>query len=160
MPKIYNRVENPELQFVILHRLPREYTVRVKGVKKFSADGLSPIAGDRSHGFPSRRIPKDGSNITTTVDGTGFKKKRGSVARPRKMVCRLVSSAELQRQTMDPELLAQRAEEARRVKWKLNRHNNNKSRRAHKRALAFKSISIGSRRGGLTRTEVSHSSYL
>jgi len=152
MPKVYNRLENPELQFGILHRLPREYTVRVKGVKKFSADGLAPVAGDRSHGFPSRRIPKDGSNFTKTEDGTGFKKKRHSAARPRKMVCRLVSSAEIHRLTMDPELLVQRDLEE---KQKNRRNRRNSGARKGKRQPVLitldRQVKSG-RRGGLERT--------
>lgn len=150
MAKIYNRLSNPALQFANLWRLSREYTVRAVGVPKRKIDDLGKIAGDGRYGFPSRHQKKDGSNITTTVDGTGHKKLRKSVVRPRKAVCRLISSAELERLVMNPELKARRNSEAKKAK-RANKRNNG-ARCGRRKAVVYTTNNTKGKRGGLTPT--------
>lgn len=150
MPKIYNNLENPELQFAILHKVGREYCERVVDGKRFKADSVSLIAGDGSHGFQSRRRKREVASMTETVDGTGMKKAKKTACRPRKMVCRLVSSQELHKLTSDPEVLAQRDSEVK----KQNRANrrNVAARKGRLKPITLALNPTRGRRGGLEVT--------
>ena len=154
MPKIYNSLENPDLQFALLHRVPREYCERVVKGKKFKEDSVSLIAGDGRYGFQSRRQKREVASMVATVDGTGFKKSKKTACRPRKEVCKLVSSAELCRLTMDPDLRDQRDKEAK--KTKRAKHRNKGARLGRKQTLVFQSNPTRGRRGGLTPSTVNH----
>jgi hypothetical protein len=152
MPKIYNRLENPELQFGILHRVGREYCERVNGGKKFKEDSLTGIAGNGQFGFQSSRRKREVASMTETVDGTGLKKAKKSACRPRKMVCRLVSSAEIHRHTMDQEILAQRAAEQKKMNRRNRRNPGARQGRKQPVLITLDRQARSGRRGGLEPT--------
>ncbi len=100
-----------------------EFTVRAKGVRKaLKTDPLSMKAGDGNWGFPMRHQSRDPAKMTKTMDGTGFKSARKSVARPRKNVCSLVSGAEVYRASIDPLVREEREKESRKAKRAKNRN--------------------------------------
>lgn len=150
MPRIYNKLENPALQFGILWRIGREYCERVKGVKGFKSDAITEVAGNREYGFQTRRQKREVASMTLTVDKTGLKKSKKTACRPRKEVCRLVSGAELHRLTMDPELKDQRDSEARKAIRVRNR--NRRANYGRRKAVVLTTNPTRSRRGGLERT--------
>ena len=150
MPKIYNNLENPELQFGLLHRVGREFCERVVKGKRFKQDEVSLVAGDGGFGFQSRRQKREVASMVETVDGTGLKKDRKTACRPRKEVCKLVSSMELHRLTMDPELKDQRDSEARKAIRIRNR--NRRANYGRRKAVVLTTNPTRGRRGGLERT--------
>jgi hypothetical protein len=150
MPLVYNKLENPSLQFAILHKIGREYCERVVDGKKFKADSVSLIAGDGRFGFQSRRRKREVSSMVETVDGTGFKKSKKTACRPRKMPCRLVSSQTLQKLAADPEILARRDTEAKKTKRASRR--NGAARKGRMKPIKLALNRTTGRRGGLTTT--------
>jgi len=100
-----------------------EYTVRAKGVRKArKTDPLSMKAGCGNFGFSTKRPKQDDAKFVETVDGTGLKKSRHSAARPRKMVCRLVTTAEVHLASTDPDVIKEREAVSRKAKRKRNRN--------------------------------------
>lgn len=150
MPKVYNKLENPALQFGILWRVGREYCEYVKGSKPFKNDDLTEVAGNRQFGFQSRRQKREVSSMVETIDKTGLKKKRGSVCRPRKMVCKLPTSFEVYWSSLEPE------EQKRRQKEQDKRvragKRNRAARKGRRQTLVFESNPTKGKRGGLTPT--------
>lgn len=90
--------------------------------KRFKEDDVSLVAGDGRFGFKSHR-QEEVVLMSPTVDGTGWKKSRKSVCKPRKEVCKLVSSDILHSLTENPDVRNQRNEEARKKKRARNRNN-------------------------------------
>ena len=86
----------------------------VKG-KRFKEDEVSLVAGDGRFGFKSCR-QEEIVSMSPTIDGTGWKKSRKSVCKPRKEVCKLVSSDILRSLTENPDVRNQRDEEAKKTK--------------------------------------------
>ena len=100
-----------------------EYTVRAKGVRKArKTDPLSMVAGCGNFGFSTKRPKRDDAKFVQTIDGTGLKKDRHSAAKPRKMVCRLATSAEVHIASTDPDVLRERAAVTRKFKRSKNRN--------------------------------------
>lgn len=148
--KLYNVLENPTLQFAILHRLGRgEYAVRVKGVGKRKVDDLGKVAGDHTFGFPSRHKRDEEVRIVPDLDG-GLKKSRFTTTHPRKMPCRLPTTFEVTRASMDPLV---RAEKDKRDKKIVRAGKRNRGARYGRRS-AREAVSVGSngKGGGLERT--------
>lgn len=86
-----------------------EYTVRAVGVRKAKGtDPLSLKAGDGNWGFSTKKSRNDNSKFEPTVDGTGLKKARATIVSPKKMPCRLATSAEVRLASADPVVLAER----------------------------------------------------
>jgi len=150
LPKIYNSLENPELQFGLLHRVRREFCERVVKGKRFKQDEVSLVAGDGRFGFQSRRQKREVASMVQTVDGTGLKKARKTATRPRKETCKLVTSFQQYWGELEPAERARRVSEFKRAKRARNR--NNAARRGRKQTLVFQSNPTRGRRGGLTRT--------
>ena len=154
MPKIYNRLENPELQFGLLHRVPREYCEYAKGSKPFKSDDLTEIAGNRQYGFQSRRQKREVSSMTLTVDKTGLKKAKKTACKPRKEVCKLVTSFQAYWASLDPEERKKReSEQNKRIR---RQKRNRKAGYGRRKAVVFTTNPTTKRRGGLVPTIVSH----
>lgn len=150
MPRIYNKLENPALQFGLLHRVGREFCERVVKGKKFKQDELSLVAGNGVYGFQSRRQKREVSSMTETIDGTGLKKSKGTATRPRKEVCRLATSFQIYWNTLDPEEQKRRQDEQRR---RIRSQNRNKKAGDGRRKLVVRTTNnTTGRRGGLTPT--------
>jgi len=120
----YNVLQNAERQFSKKHGMPcGEYTIRAKGVRKArKTDPLSMVAGCGNFGFSIKRPKRDDAKFVQTIDGTGLKKDRHSAAKPRKMVCRLATSAEVRIASTDPDVLRERAAVTRKFKRSKNRN--------------------------------------
>lgn len=154
MPKIYNKLVNPQLQFALLHRVPREYCEYVEGSRPFKNDDLTELAGNRAFGFQSRRQKREVASMVETVDGTGLKKSKKTACRPRKEVCKMANSFQVYWAELGPEERARRVSEFKKAKRARNR--NNGARHGRKQTLVFQSNPTRGRRGGLTPTIVSH----
>ena len=153
MPKIYNLLENPSLQFALLHKVPREYCERVVKGKKFKQDSVSLIAGDGRFGFQSRRQKREVASMVPTVDGTGLKKARKTATRPRKEVCKLATSFQIYWNMLDPEEKKSRLEEQRK-RIRAGKRNR-KASYGRRKAVVFTTNPTTKRRGGLVPTVVS-----
>jgi len=150
MPKIYNRLENPELQFGLLHRVPREYCEYAKGSKPFKSDDLTEIAGNRQYGFQSRRQKREVSSMTLTVDKTGLKKAKKTACKPRKEVCKLVTSFQAYWASLDPEEKKRRKDEQdKRIRA---RNRNRRAIYGRRKVVVFTTNQTRGKRGGLTTT--------
>lgn len=158
LPKIYNSLENPSLQFALLHRVPREYCERVVKGKRFKQDSLTDIAGDGRFGFQSRRRKREVASMVKTVDGTGLKNARKTATRQRKETCKLVNTFQIYWAGLDPEEKKRRQDEQRkqiRLRNLALRRANYGTRKAAKgwgEGIVFASNPTKGRRGGLTRT--------
>lgn len=119
----YNVLQEDNRFFAILHQMgTSEKTVRVKGVRKAKkTDPLSQKAGCGNYGFANNRFGSD-PKFTETIDGTGWKKQRHTVCRPRKEPCRLASSSEIHLAMIDPLVKAERAKISKKAKRKKNRN--------------------------------------
>lgn len=156
MHKIYNSLENPALQFALLHRVQREFCERVVGGKRYKEDSLTPIAGDGRFGFQSRRQKREVAAMVLTVDKTGLKNARKTATRPRKETCKLVNKFQIYWAELEPEERARRVSEFKKAKRAKNR--NKKAREGRKCTLVFESNPTRGRRGGLERTCQQHNS--
>lgn len=154
MPKVYNGLENPELQFALLHRVRREYCERVVGGKKFKQDDVSLIAGDGRYGFQTRRQKREVASMVLTVDKTGLKKSRKTATRPRKEVCKLVNSFHIYWAELEPAERARRVREFKRAKRAKNR--NRRAEYGRRKAVVFTTNNTTGRRGGLTPSPANH----
>lgn len=150
MPRIYNKLENPALQFGLLWRVRREYCERVKGVKGYKQDALTEVAGNREYGFQSRRQKREVSSMTETIDGTGLKKSRKTATRPRKETCKLATSLEIYWAGLDPEEKKRRQDEQRR-RIRAGKRNR-RSRYGRREAIILTTNPTRGRRGGLDAT--------
>lgn len=100
-----------------------EYTVRANGVRKArKTDPLSMKAGCGNFGFSTKRPKRDDAKFVETNDGTGLKKSRHSAARPRKMCCLLVTTAEVHLASLDPDVIREREAVTRKFNRKRNRN--------------------------------------
>jgi len=124
MGRIYNPLTGDNKKFMLMKGFfPGEFTVRAKGVRKaIGTDELSLKAGDGRYGVPMRHTKRDLAKMTKTVDGTGFKSARKSIARPRKNVCLLASTAEIYRASIDPLVKQSRGLASRKAKRARNRN--------------------------------------
>ena len=130
MWKVSNVLTGDDREFALMKGFASaDFTVRAKGVRKArKTDPLSLKAGDGNFGFPMRHVGRDPAKMTTTVDGTGFKSARKSVARRKKNVCLLASSAEIYRASIDPLVKADRDRISRKIKRAKNRNRKAKYR--------------------------------
>lgn len=154
MPKIYNRLENPDKQFALLHGVRREYCEWVKGGKRYKQDSLTEIAGNGRFGFQTRRQKREVASMTVTVDKTGLKKSRKTVCRPRKEVSKLATSFQQYWAELGPEEQARRVSEFKRAKRAKNR--NRRANYGRRKAVVLKTNPTRGRRGGLERTCTSY----
>lgn len=150
MPKIYNKLVNPQLQFALLHRVPREYCEYVEGSRPFKNDDLTELAGNRAFGFQSRRQKREVSSMVETVDGTGLKKSKKTACRPRKEVCKLVNSFQIYWMELEPAERARRVGVFRRAKRAKNR--NRRANYGRRKAVVLTTNPTRGRKGGLERT--------
>ena len=154
MPRIYNKLENPALQFSLLHRVGREFCERVVKGKRFKEDSLTEIAGNGVYGFQSRRQKREVSSMVQTIDGTGLKKAKKTACKPRKEVCKLATSFQIYWNTLDPEEKKRRLDEQNKRIRRQTR--NRKAGYGRRKAVVFTTNPTTKRRGGLVPTIVSH----
>lgn len=150
MPKIYNRLENPELQFGLLWRVRREFCEYVRGSKPYKHDDLTEVAGNRQFGFQTRRQKREVSSMVQTVDKTGLKKSKKTATRPRKETCKLATSFQIYWNTLDPEEKKRRVSEQNKRIRKQTR--NRKAGYGRRKAIVMTTNPTRSRRGGLEKT--------
>lgn len=150
MPKIYNKLVNPQLQFALLHRVPREYCEYVEGSRPFKNDDLTELAGNRAFGFQSRRQKREVASMVSTVDGTGLKKARKTATRPRKETCKLATSFQIYWNTLDPEERKSRLD-TQRKRIRAGKRNR-RAAYGRRKVVVFTTNSTTGRRGGLDRT--------
>jgi len=122
--KVSNILTGDDQRFALMKGFSTaEFTVRAKGVRKArKTDSLSLKAGDGNWGFPMRKQGRDPAKMTKTVDGTGYKSARKSVARPRKNVCQLASNVEVHLASIDPFVKEEREKESKKAKRARNRN--------------------------------------
>lgn len=154
MPRVYNSLENPELQFALLHRVQREYCERVVDGKKFKQDDVSLIAGDGRYGFQSRRHKREVASMVETIDKTGLKKARKTATRPRKETCKMANSFQVYWGTLDPEEKKNRLDKQRK-RIRAGKRNR-KAAYGRRKVIVFATNPTRGKRGGLTPTVVSH----
>lgn len=124
MIRAYNRLEGEAKEFVVSRRMSRaDYTVPVKGRRKpMSGDSsLTLSAGDGTWGFGTRRNKRDKVRITEGQDGQ-YLRKKGSVARKRKNVCRLASKKVLGASQEHPQARLARLKREERIRRGRNRN--------------------------------------
>jgi len=80
--KPYNQLNGQEAEFATKNKLgTKEWSVKVKGMRKRPDSDVSKVAGNGEYGFHARRQGKDPVKFVGTPDGT-LKKARKSVVRP------------------------------------------------------------------------------
>jgi hypothetical protein len=154
MPRIYNKLENPALQFALLHRVPREFCEKVVKGKRFKEDSLTEIAGNGIFGFQSRRQKREVASMVQTIDGTGLKKARKTATKPRKETCKLATSFQIYWNMLDPEEQKRRGSEQNKRIRKQTR--NRKAGYGRRKAVVMTTNPTRGKRGGLTPTVVCH----
>jgi len=150
MSRVYNKLENPALQFSLLHRVGREFCERVVKGKRFKEDSLTEIAGNGVYGFQSRRQKREVSSMVQTIDGTGLKKAKKTACKPRKEVCKLVTSFQAYWASLDPEEKKRRKDEQdKRIRA---RNRNRRAIYGRRKVVVFTTNQTRGKRGGLTTT--------
>ena len=150
MSRVYNKLENPALQFALLHRVPREYCEYVKESKPFKNDDLTEVAGNRQYGFQSRRQKREVSSMVQTIDKSGLKKSKKTACKPRKEVCKLVTSFQAYWASLDPEEKKRRKDEQdKRIRA---RNRNRRAIYGRRKVVVFTTNQTRGKRGGLTTT--------
>lgn len=144
----FNRLEGDVRQWATDNKVPRsEFTVRVKGGRRFGGpDWIKKKCGDGRMGFTTRRKNQSEAKMETGLDGQ-YKKSRHTIVRRKSAMAtaprrprrvdgskfRLVSSTAIQLSSNNPDVIAQRRKENKKLKRARNR--NNAARRGHKRAV-------------------------
>jgi len=121
IPRIYNQLGESAFQFTLLHPVPLEYCERVVKGKRFKEDDIGLVAGDGRFGFKAHR-QEEVVSMSPTADGTGWKKARKTVARPRKETCKLATSFQIYWAELEPEERARRMSEFKKAKRAKNRN--------------------------------------
>jgi hypothetical protein len=144
----YNRLQNKDKEWAAEHGIAQsEFCVPVKGGKKFGGPTwLKQKCGDGRLGFSVRRRNRTEVQMVFGLDGQLIKK-RGTLVRrkssratssrrPKRIdgsKFSLISSSAIRMAARDPDAIAQRKGEYRKLKRARNRNNN--ARRGHKRVM-------------------------
>lgn len=120
MTRYYNRLDGEARKWAGQHSYPKsERCVRVNGVRKRAKSDVDKVAGNGTFGFTMRRGKGDGDETKMVVGLDGqFKKKRGTVARHRKLVNKTWTLEQIRKAQMDELEIEEQAqkEEIRRVR--------------------------------------------